>query len=199
MQNLETISMPREEAREKWKEHIIAIKQNQTQQLRQLKEAYYLLSKGKRILDLFTTLKQVGLNEKSEPRLAICQAHAVSCYFRKLSDSLSGIYSINRGISSWQTKSADINLPSGIYPTWEKNEQGGIKNELLKCPVPLIPVNKQPASPLENFYLLWEVESWMPVPPKDPMLLRRLTKNLFAIIATWNLTKLERAIIRGHL
>ena len=35
--------------------------------------------------------------------------------------------------------------------------------------------------------------------PRDPMLLKKLTPNLYGVLATWNLTELERAIIRGRL
>lgn len=45
----------------------------------------------------------------------------------------------------------------------------------------------------------WEVEKWKPVPPRDPILVKRLTPNLFGVLATWNLTELERAIIRGRI
>jgi len=44
-----------------------------------------------------------------------------------------------------------------------------------------------------------EVEKWKPLPPKDPILLKRLTPNLFGVLATWDLTNLERAIIRGRI
>jgi len=62
--------------------------------------------------------------------------------------------------------------------------------------VPPIPVSKRDKN-LKNYYVLWEVEDWQKV-PKDPLLLKRITKNLFILIDKWNLTKLEQAIIRGN-
>lgn len=46
---------------------------------------------------------------------------------------------------------------------------------------------------------LLNVEKWKPVPPRDPILVKRLTPNLFGVLATWDLTKLERAVIRGRI
>lgn len=49
------------------------------------------------------------------------------------------------------------------------------------------------------FFVLWEVQRWESVPPVDPLLLRRLTNNLFSVLAEWNLSPVEQAIIRGTL
>ncbi len=50
----------------------------------------------------------------------------------------------------------------------------------------------------ENYYVLWEVDHWTREPPRDPYLLRRITDNMFVVIAAWNLTDLERAVIKGR-
>ncbi|MEM3580897.1 MAG: hypothetical protein QXQ64_06505 [Candidatus Bathyarchaeia archaeon] len=43
------------------------------------------------------------------------------------------------------------------------------------------------------------MEKWEPVPPRDPILVKQLTPNLFGVLATWDLTPLEKAIIRGRI
>lgn len=105
-----------------------------------------------------------------------------------------------RNVSTPRKTRKDIALEPGSLPglpeymEWDKRE--------LKAPVPIV----QPKILLENvkrglggYYILWEVEEWKPVPPRDPILLKKLTANLFGIIATWELTLLERAVISSHL
>jgi hypothetical protein len=64
--------------------------------------------------------------------------------------------------------------------------------------VPLVPPNLRPARGLNRYCILFEAE-WEPVPPTDPMLLRHLHGSLYAVLAVWDLTPLERAVIAGRL
>jgi hypothetical protein len=50
---------------------------------------------------------------------------------------------------------------------------------------------------LSKHFVLWEVESWDFAPPIGPMLLRPIGGNLYAVIAQWDLTDIERMIIAG--
>ena len=45
--------------------------------------------------------------------------------------------------------------------------------------------------------ILWEAE-WETV-PRDPLLLRHLAGGLYAVMASWDLTPLERAVLKGRL
>lgn len=42
------------------------------------------------------------------------------------------------------------------------------------------------------------VPGWQPVPPTDPLLLRHLHGDLYAVLAAWDLTPLERAVLAGR-
>lgn len=66
--------------------------------------------------------------------------------------------------------------------------------------IPMVPPDVLPGRrgcDLSKHYILWEVESWDYRPPVDPMLLRPIGGDLYAVIAQWNLTELERTIIAG--
>ena len=52
-------------------------------------------------------------------------------------------------------------------------------------------------SSLGRFFTLFEVEEWKPVPPVDSALLEHIGGDLYAVLATWDLTDLERAVIAG--
>jgi hypothetical protein len=63
--------------------------------------------------------------------------------------------------------------------------------------VPHIPPGLRPAHHLRNYHILWEAE-WHPVAPpapRDPALLRRIAGDVFAVVAVWELTELERAVL----
>jgi hypothetical protein len=69
--------------------------------------------------------------------------------------------------------------------------------------IPMIPADVRPRDALENCYVLWEVEHWAdrPIratPDRDPYLLKHLAGDLYAVIAEWDLTELERAIMQGR-
>jgi len=53
----------------------------------------------------------------------------------------------------------------------------------------------RPKTKLEGFHTLWEVETWTLEPPRDPVLLRRLGGDLYVVLAVWDLTDLERAVL----
>ena len=48
---------------------------------------------------------------------------------------------------------------------------------------------------LHVFHILWEVEKWELTPPRDPALLRWIGGDLWEVVATWDLTQLERAVL----
>ena len=53
---------------------------------------------------------------------------------------------------------------------------------------------------LENYHVLWEVEEWYErrviEPPIDPFLLKHIGGTLYAVLAEWDLTELERSVLR---
>ena len=65
--------------------------------------------------------------------------------------------------------------------------------------VPLIPPRFRPSNnDLHRYHILWDVQgAWEAEPPKDPFLLSRIHGDLFAVLAVWDLTELERAVLKG--
>jgi hypothetical protein len=66
--------------------------------------------------------------------------------------------------------------------------------------VPMVPpdvIKDGRGCDLAKHFVLWEVESWAAAPPVDPMLLKPIGGDLYAVVAQWDLTELERAILRG--
>lgn len=66
--------------------------------------------------------------------------------------------------------------------------------------VPLIPPRYRPRrGRLSSCHLLWEVEAWDLTPPTDPALIRHLRGDLWSVLAVWDLTDLERAVLAQRI
>lgn len=194
MLGIKPIVVSKQKATREWKKHIEILKTRNDKHLKDLKNLYYQLSKGKKVIDIYEAFKYAGLNEKQEPRLAIVKADCKKVYFHKKSKG-SGKFSHQSWSSDWSK--FDVWLPEETFPVFEKKENEKYNWERLEASVPIIPAGKMPKGKLGGYFILWEVDDWKVV-PKDPLLLKRITKNLFVVMETWNLTKLEQALIRGQ-
>lgn len=62
--------------------------------------------------------------------------------------------------------------------------------------VPTIPPPFRPQHKLSGYHILWEAE-WNLTAPVDPALLKHLGGDLYAVLAVWDLTELEQAVLGG--
>jgi hypothetical protein len=210
---VEELALPQTQAEEEFKALKQALRQHaqlrKEEIRRELMAVYGHLKHGKKIIDIHESFRKAGLNKEGDPRLAICRADAKQCNCLKIEDG-SAIFSMER-LDRWQRQPrkiyAEVKLPAGTFkwqpidPTRPLNTYN-IKSQMIQCPAPIIPAKilvEEVKHRLKNYHILWEVEEWKPVPPQDPILLKRLTANLFGVLATWELTVLEKAIIRGHI
>lgn len=67
--------------------------------------------------------------------------------------------------------------------------------------VPHVPADVRPRTgQLRDWFVLWEVEEWFDraqsmTAPTDPLLLEHIDGELYAVLAEWDLTDVERAIM----
>ena len=65
----------------------------------------------------------------------------------------------------------------------------------LRALVPTVPPRLRPAGNLDSYHVLFEPE-WQGDPePADPALLKHIGGDLWAVVATWDLTPLEAAVL----
>lgn len=211
---LETIDVPEEEAKKQSRLLKQLFKENASIAkngiYRELQRAYGHMKHGGKIIDIFQVLKATGLDEDGNPKIAICRADAKKCYLSKQGNG-SAIFS-HISPDRWGRQQArkthkEIQTPEGTY-VW-RNKEGSpaksryeIKDSEVSTIAPIIPPQiliESVKYNLKNYHILWEVEDWNVEPPRDPLLLKMITPNLFAILATWELTELERAIIKAHI
>jgi hypothetical protein len=198
--NIEKFSMTKERAEKLWKEYIAACKDNPKDKfLNDMKKVYSQLKSGRKVVDINKIFENSLVNEKYEPKLAICKALAKEVYFRYGENGI--ILFSARNINKWESAVTDDIVISNIFPQlpqqfWEGNYDKIKRGTTI---VPAIPASARPKGNLKGYYILWEVEKWAKIPPKDPYLLRRITPNMFVVVAGWNLSELERAVMRGRV
>jgi len=186
------LNEPRQTVRQKYAEYLRAVKARHTAEYVALKNAYRELLRGRQVIDLIETMRQAGVDSLGRPRLAIIRADARLCWFStaQLRGKRSRYVPTFTMRSTWRpTMSESVQLPVGTFE--------GLTQKTLRAVVPTIPPSLLPAGDLARYHILWEAE-WETV-PVDPMLLRYLGKNLYVVLAAWNLTPLERAVLRDSI
>lgn len=196
---IEKVSMQRQKAKRLWQEYCQVLKTKQKDYLKEIKEikaCYYQLSKGRPLINIVDVFKKFGFNEKHEPILAFAPAKERFVRFTQGQYSESrrgeGYFKEDTDPPSWKDK-IWLSLPVDTFPRLERTMDLNIRT-----PVPIIPPKFLPKS-LRGCYLLWEVESWETArPKKDPILLRKIHGNIYAIMSGWALTDVEAMIMKGR-
>lgn len=198
------ITMSPEEAKVHYQEYLDVVKNRKEQYLEDLKKTYYHLSKEHKIIDIIEVFKNGGVDDKGEPKLAIAPADANFVIFEKQSMG-SGTFTIH---DKWsRANKSDVRLPSNTFPIFLEEKDGRIpwaaERGSIESKVPIVPAHLLPDGDLKNYYILWEVTAGWELPQKstykkgDPYLLKRINNNVFAVLAEWDVTELEAAVLRG--
>ena len=88
-----------------------------------------------------------------------------------------------------------VRIADGVFEgsTWASFTSASARRAM----VPLVPPPLRPAHALRNYHVLWEAD-WQQAPPADPALLKHIGGDLYAVLAIWDLTELERAVLAGR-
>jgi len=200
--NVNLITVPKEIEKQEYLAYKEALKKGKKEDyLEEMKQLNYYLAKGKKVIDVFAAFENTGLNNLQQPRLAVCSAVAKDCFFEKMRSGSGAFRAYNQrwGLPKSQTNLSVI-IPENIYNTWDLDEETQtIKDPLLSTRVPIVPVKLLPKGGLQNYHIIWEVDQWqVRRAPVDPILAKRITRNLFVVLAIWDLTELEKALVEGR-
>lgn len=163
----------------------------------ELSKAYRAMSLGARIINVPSVLRSAGLNEQKLPKLAICPANAEWCWLDREGQEWRFCRT-----ESWRRKADDqVRVPLSTFSAELSDSAWRQRHNLVQLPVramvPSIPVRLRPSS-LDNYFILWDAV-WEKAPPVDPLLLRKVTDTLYSIVAQWDLTPIERAVLEGRI
>ena len=225
--DLATVEIPRHDARERAVEYARQAKRERdpraATELEEIARAYrYAAAEGTPLISLSTTIRAGGTmtrtlvtykgrpEEKRThyalPRLAIVPADARFAYtngvredgYVEFVDRLYPSDNLRRGRIDVdaQLRLEDHQSPAGRLGAWDGRAWGAL--------VPIVPPRHRPRrnTALRNYHVLWEVDDWQwmeaPKPPVDPALLKHLGGDIYAVVATWDLTELERLVLAGR-
>lgn len=205
--NLATIDVPQAFAREKVAEYRAAVKARHEAEDAQILAGYRALSQGKTVIDLVATIRKgggirvngAGWNRRTEfwvPRLAIMRADQKWCHVATDRDGEVRFYH-----QGWSPRSNErrnvVSLPAGTLPVPEGGETRSAAFGSVRALVPPVPPGLRPNVGIGSYHVLFEAE-WQPVAPKDPALLKHIGGGLYVVVATWDLTELERTVLAGR-
>lgn len=195
-----TITMPRELARAKLAEYRRALGRRASEEYAQAAALYEQAALGRPVLLLSQVFAECPRDAKGRPRVAIARADRVQVYYSRTWTWAASAVS--------ERFSADFNSRPG------PPLRGGVvevPNPALRPEyvsgyslVPMIPPDVARGRDLAKHFVLWEVDQWADQrlgnqPDRDPYLLVRIAPDAFAVVAEWDLTDVERAIMRGRV
>jgi hypothetical protein len=193
MISTETVTVDRVEARalyRKYREH----QHYSTPIDHEIQRTYQLIAQGRVVIKALASIAAAGLGADGLPKLAIIRADATHCFVWLHRDG-SARFSMSQRSCDRHTRTF-VETPAGSFTPEPPSRWGGNAH---RAQVPLVPVHLRPKRGLANYHILFEAE-WSPVPPKDPLLLRRIGQaDLWIVLAAWDLTEIERAVLAGRI
>jgi hypothetical protein len=168
----------------------------QTPEDRAIERAYREIARGRVLIRALESIKDAGLDDQGRPKLAIVRAD-----FRRVRMSIGPTRDAAFTPMEWRKPRSRYSSAGWVETKHQpltapglRTAAGYINGEAV---VPLIPVHLRPQTSLEAYHILWEAD-WHAV-PVDPMLLRRLGGDLWIVVAAWDLTEVERAVMASRV
>lgn len=194
--DLAPLQMTPEDATERLRQYQTLVAEERTAEDEAIAAGYRAAARGLPVIVLPDVITRGGWFDNGLPRLAITRADATQCFVRV--DNWTDHCTLTYTDEQWDRGRARIGrhrVAVRVPPRARAANQPWNASTI----VPLVPPQHRPRRPrLWRFHVLWEVETWTPEPPRDPALLRHIRGDLWAVVATWDLTPLERAVLAGR-
>lgn len=198
--DLGLIEMKRDEAKRLFSEYRAAVRARHNEEDAQIMRGYKALAEGHQLIDIRDTMERGGFDENGFPRLALARATDKTIWCELSTQP--GTFAFHWDTNDWRHRCQRANgrcIAFRSIPVAEEQPQRAW-SEHMRAIVPTVPPALRPNISLSNFQILWEAK-WekIPRPPRDPALLRRLGGALYAVLAIWDLTEVERAVLSGRM
>jgi len=182
------IEMPKDKALEAYRAYNKILKEKRTRQDEILRRGYKHLAQGRKVINVADALLKAGLDSVGRPRIAIARAHWGKCFMKVSEDGSCAFAESNNQF--WRRASAYrcVNFSPGTVGEKRQSVTG------YSAVVPSIPPHFKPTDSLSNYHVLWDAK-WTKEPPEDPLLLKHLGRNVYVILAVWDLTPLEKSLL----
>jgi hypothetical protein len=153
-----------------------------TAQDQKIMRAYKSIAHGGRVINLKKTLEAGGFDEFQRPKLALCSAACTRVNLRGWAGSTE---------FRWNHRNYD-RTSIRVIGFGHGHEGSAITEAWATMPY-IPPYIRRPR--MTKYFVLWEA-TWFNLPKGDPYLLEKIDENLFRIIAAWDITPLEAAVLR---
>lgn len=194
--NVNSISMNQEDAQRKLAAVRVQLRRRADEEYEALESGYAALAEGTPLINLQESIVQAGLHSDHRPKLAVARAdrRQVKVSWR------GGSFHFNALKNHYQTNYVGDLVIRVPFPIPAGVNAWNVEGYAL---APMVPPDVRPAGSLKEFFTLWEVEAWadrslLARPDYDPLLLKHIAGDLYAVIAAWNLTPLEQAVMAGR-
>ena len=190
--NLTTLDIDVDRAKAGLDEYRAALRVERNAEDEAIAAGYRAAARGLPIISLSTAVAAGGFFDNGLPRIAVCRAGATACMVET--------WWSGHGLTfydEWATGRPVRALVGSSHVTVNVELPPGRRTHRARTIVPPVPPRFRPkrAGRLRRYHILWEVEKWDPTPPRDPALLRHIRGDLWAVLATWDLTAVERQVL----
>lgn len=212
--NVEMVKMHPAEAQAHLEEYERELEIAHDAELEAVARGYRALAEGTPVINLSRAINGGGHDEIGRPNLAVARAdrQSVGVFSSRTWTGRCSTYHRARGTLIFDSyhqhrppREYDGLLTIEVRVGWtiQRDALGHVTD------VPVIPPAARRAcggkTKLRDHLVLWEVEEWRgpggfaPEPPRDPFLLRPLGRGLFSVVAAWDLTEMERAVLASRV
>lgn len=159
----------------------------------QLRRAYREIKLGRKVIDVNLAITGAGCTPQGMPKLAIARADWPFVFAWWNSNS-GPVYFAGHQPQGWKSKrymeghNVGVRMPR--TGSWDSSEG--------KAQVPMIPPAHRPKGALSGYRILFEAV-WIRQPPVDPLLLRHIDGPFYVVLAAWDLSDVEQAVLRARL
>jgi hypothetical protein len=192
---LAVLEVPKEVAVAKLAAYRQAVRETNWAEDRALARGFKEIAAGRQLISLPETIAAGGFDDQQRPRLAIARADTRQVTLHRAAGFL---YFMDQDWWRLRVGGQSVNdhyvqvLAEGV----ERNSAD------FSAIVPLVPPEHRPRrgrglANLHLYHVLFEAE-WRRVAPRDPALLRHLGGDMWVVLAVWDLTELERAVLAGR-
>lgn len=197
----------RAEARERFLEYKRSVHTRHDEEMTQIMRGYREIARGHQVIDMAATIRAGGVVRVRQwrwdseikvllPALAVMRADQPWCWVETSSDGRCSFWP-DRGTPPHARRNV-VRLPAGtVVPSATVAGIVATTHRSHRAMVPPVPPRFMPTIGLGNFHVLFEAE-WEPRTPKDPALLRHIGGDLYAVLAQWDLTEIERTVLAGR-
>ena len=188
-----------EEAKERLSEYSKLAADERTAEDKRIQAGYRAAARGMPVISLSEAVQAGEYFDNGLPRIAVVRADAQTCWLYSdwLGDHREAL--IFSRHPEAENRRALVGIDTVRVEVPEHPKRHNNRWRRARTIVPLIPPEHRPKRRrLHLFHILWEVESWTLEAPRDPALLKWIGGDLWAVVAAWDLTELERHVLAGR-